>query len=105
MVHNKKIIVFLQNVFNKTIESNMQNIWKVTKVGSVEEVQKSFFGDSKEFHLGHFVKPPEINKSFELLPFIDKNKKLHEGIITSKVIKIEESIIYTKNSIYKLEKI
>lgn len=77
-------------------------IYKVTKIGNVENPyhENSTFGESKPFHLGSFIREPEVGERFNL-GYVDWQNK---GISTSPVVKIiDEKTFETLNSIYKYE--
>ncbi len=76
--------------------------YKITKVGNVENPyhKNSDFGESKPYHVGIFIKEPEIGERFNLA-YIDWQ---HGGISTSPVVKvIDEKTFETLNSIYTYE--
>lgn len=78
--------------------------YKITKIGKVENPVHpwSNFGESKEFHVGWFIKEPEIGERFNLGYINYQNG----GISTSPVTKIiNENTFETLNSIYRYEKI
>jgi len=77
--------------------------YKITKIGNVENPfhENSTFGESKPFHVGGFIKPPQIGERFNLGYINYQN----QGISTSPVTEIiDEQTFKTLNSIYKYEK-
>ena len=77
-------------------------VYKITKIGKVENPvhPNSDFGESKEFHVGGFIKNPVIGERFNL-GYIDYQ---NGGISTSYVRKIiDDNTFETLNSIYRYE--
>jgi len=60
--------------------------YKITKIGRVENPTHpwSDFGESKEFHVGFFIKEPEIGERFNLAYINYQN----QGISTSRQIEL-----------------
>ena len=76
--------------------------YKIWKIGRVENPMHphSDFGESREFHVGWFMNPPEIGERFNLM-YINYDER---GISTSPVVRvIDENTFETLNSIYKYE--
>ena len=72
---------------------------KTTKIGRVGN-NNSNFGESKEFHVGYFIKEPIVGENFKTQGYSFE----HEGIRTSVVTKIiDKNTFETKNSVYKWE--
>ena len=77
-------------------------IYKITKIGKVENPVHPYsdFGESRDFHVGIFIKMPEEGERFNL-GYIDYQ---NGGISTSYVTKIiDENTFETLNSIYRYE--
>jgi hypothetical protein len=77
-------------------------IYKITKIGKVENPFHPYsdFGESKEFHVGDFIKEPTVGERFNLSYINYQNS----GISTSPVTKIiNENTFETLNSIYRYE--
>lgn len=77
-------------------------VYKITKIGKVENPVHPYsdFGESKEFHLGDFIRNPIIGERFNLGYINYQNS----GISTSPVTKIiDENTFETLNSIYRYE--
>lgn len=77
-------------------------VYKITKIGKVENPvhPHSDFGESRDFHVGIFIKNPVIGERFNLGYINYQNG----GISTSYVAKIiDDSTFETLNSIYRYE--
>jgi hypothetical protein len=78
-------------------------IIKITKIDKVRD-SLTDFGGSSPFHIGHFIKNPEIGERFQLLGVSPDPGE--QGISTSLVEEIiNENTFKTRNSIYHWEKL
>lgn len=77
--------------------------YRIKKLRSVENPyhENSNFGESKEWHVGMFVKEPQVGERFNLYPLDFRGG----GISTSPVVDIiDENTFETLNSVYYYEK-
>ena len=88
--------------WNVYVNNKIMEKYKIKKLGKVENPTHphSDFGESKEYHVGYFIKEPIVGERFNL-GYINNN---YQGISTSIVTKIiDENTFETLNSVYKYD--